>query len=454
MRPLRRTLLASLLLLPLLGGATYSAATHMDPATAWSAPDTPSAAPGAADLVPARRAAMEAGQQAGFLAGGTSELAKGAKELDDGTGKLATGAHDASTGAGQLAQGMVELQAGTGQLGSGAVQVADGVQKAVDQVQGLGLIQAQIITEIDRISADLEKNPSPDAVQFRKQLADFRVQVQNFKLDAAMVDQLAQLRSGSREIANQLNTPGYGYHDGIYSATKGSKELAAGLQQLDAGLAEAQKGSTKLSEGATKVDGMATRNKEKVGAVQRALPADPAPVAAGEPIPVLIPLLGFLIAALVMVGGSLTSRFGLVLIMAMGALAALLLATDLTASAAAFLVGGVVLAALAAAFMARALVAVLGPRAGSYTLWGLLLLQVGLVGWAWKAASVAQIPAALGFTSALLPMHYATSALTAAGNSGSPVVMGVSMGVLAACAACGFAVTRLAGGVEAEDVEA
>ncbi|AKK02152.1 hypothetical protein [Corynebacterium epidermidicanis] len=444
MRPIRRLLFALLLVLPLIGGAAYSIATNSDPSAAWSSPDEPSAAPGAADLVPARRAAGEASSQAGFLIGGTKELSSGAGQLADGTGKLAEGGHTAAGAANELSNGMVQLQAGTGQLGDGAVKVADGVQQAVDQVQGIGLIQMQIVREIDRVSAELEKDKSPEAAEFRKQLAGFRTQVEQFKLDGAMVDQLSQLRTGSREIANQLAVPGYGFHDGIYSATKGSKELATGLAELDAGLAEASNGANQLRDGAVKVDNMAAKNKEKIGAVQRALPADVAP-AAEEPMPTLIPLLGFLISALVMVGCSLTSRFGFVAVLLMGALAALVLATDLTPVVGAGLVATVILAGLAAGFLARGLVAVFGPRWGSYVMWAGLLVQIGAVGFVWKLASRADISPVLGAVSAFMPMHYSTGALTSAGNSGSTTVLGVSLGVLAATAVCGFLVSKFAG---------
>ncbi|MDU0478574.1 hypothetical protein QVA66_04895 [Staphylococcus chromogenes] len=456
MRPFRRLLLALLLALPLIGGATYSVATSMDPSASWSTADAPSAAPGSADFVPARRAAGEASSQAGFLSGGTAELSRGAAQLADGQAKLAEGGHAASAGADELASGMNQIQAGTGQLGAGAVKVADGVQTAVDQVQGIGLVQMQIIKEIDRVSAELEKDPSPKAAEFRKQLGEFRKQVETFKLDGAMVDQLSQLRSGSREIANQLNTPGYGYHDGIYNATKGSKELAAGLRELDTHLGEANTGAGQLRDGAVRVDGMAAKNKEKIGAIQRALPADIAPAAEEQPAPTLIPLLGFLIAALVAVGCSITSRFGLAAVLLMGALSSLVLATDLTPLVGAYLVSAVLLSGLAAAFLARGLVAVLGARWGSYAMWAGLVLQVGVVGWVWKAASRADVSPAFNFASSLLPMHYSTAALTSAGNSGSMLVFGLSLGVLAALAVCGFIAQRLGlapAVAEADDLE-
>ncbi|MEJ5997754.1 hypothetical protein [Corynebacterium sp. H130] len=429
MTVLRRCLWALLLLLPLFAGAIYAAATSLEPAASWSASE-PAAAPGATDLVPARRAAGEAASQAGFLKSGTSELATGSGKLADGMGQLSEGGKTASKGASDLSQGMIELQAGTGQLGDGAVKVADGVSKAVDQVQGIGLVQGQIVAEIDKVDAELAKKNDPQAADFRKQLAEFKKQVQEFKLDGAMVDQLAQLRTGSREIANQLAVPGYGYHDGIYSATKGSKELAAGLAELDKGLAEASKGSTDLKDGATKVDGMAATNKEKIAGVQRALPADSAP-SPSEPAPQLIPLFGFLIALAVMLGSVFSNRWRWLIAVALGIVLVGVLGTSLTPVSFAGLCAILLLAGLASALLSNALVRVFGEKYGRVAVYGFMLLQVGIVGWVWKQASVSGVSALMSALSGLMPLGYATSGLSTFGNSGSTAMMVLSCLVLA-----------------------
>lgn len=431
MTALRRSLLALLLLIPLLAGTIYAAATKLEPAASWS--EEPAAAPGATDLVPARRAAGEAASQAGFLKNGTGELSKGATQLADGTGKLHEGATSASKGANDLSSGMVQLQAGTGQLGDGATKVADGVSKAVEQVQGIGLVQGQIVKEIDRVDADLAKSKDPQAAEFRKQLAEFRKQVDAFKLDGAMVDQLAQLRTGSREIANQLNVPGYGYHDGIYSATKGSKELANGLAELDKGLAEAQKGSTDLKDGAAKVDGMAQTNKDKISNVQRALPADTAP-SPSEPAPQLIPLFGFLIALAVMLGSVFSNRWRWLLAVGIGAVLVLVLSTSLSAASGVGMVAVIALAGLASALLSNAIVRLFGARIGRPAVYALMVVQAGLVGWVWKQASVSGVSEVWNAVCGLLPLGYATSGLSAFGNNGSLPMMILSCGVLAALA--------------------
>lgn len=442
MTVLRRSLWALLLLVPLLAGMIYGAATNLEPASSWSAAE-PAAAPGATDLVPARRAAGEASSQAGFLKNGTAELVDGSAKLADGAGKLSEGAAAANKGAGELSQGMIQIQAGTGQLGDGAVKVADGVAQAVDQVQGIGLIQGQIVTEIDKVDAELAKNPDPKAAEFRKQLAEFKKQVEGFKLDGAVVDQLAQLRSGSREIANQLAVPGYGYHDGIYSATKGSKELAAGLAELDKGLAEASTGAGALRDGATKVDGMAKTNKEKIGAVQRALPANPAP-ASTEPTPMLVPLFGFLIAALVMVGATFSNKWRWLLAVALGMVLVVVLGVDLSATAALGLAGVLLLAGLASALFSNALVRLAGAKIGRPIVYGVVLLQVALVGWVWKQASVSGVSDIWAAISGLMPLGYATSGLSAFGNSGSLPMMALSCLVLAGISAASAVVLKKA----------
>lgn len=440
MTALRRILLAILLLIPLIAGTVYAAVTKLEPAATWS--EEPAAAPSTADLIPARRAAGEASSQAGLLTTGTGELAKGAGELADGTGKLAAGATSASQGAGELSKGMEQLQAGTGQLGDGAVKVADGVSKAVEQVQGIGLVQGQIVAELDKVDAELAKKKDPQVAEVRKQLGEFKKQVQGFKLDGDLVDQMAQLRTGSREIANQLTVPGYGYHDGVYAATKGAKDLAAGLVELDKGLAEASQGAGALKDGAVKIDGMAKTNKEKVGAVQRALPADTV-ATPSEPAPQLIPLFGFLIALVVMLGSVFSNRWRWLIAAGIGALLVVVLSTGLTVVSASGLVAVVILSALASALFSNAVVALFGPRVGRPVVYGLMALQAGLVGWVWKQASASSVSAALSAASGMLPLNYATSGLSAFGNNGSLPAIIMSFGVLIALAAAGAFVVKV-----------
>lgn len=443
--PARRITAAALLALPLVAGAAYGAVSGTDIASSWSAgADTsaPVAATSDSSLVDARRAAGEAGTQAGFLKQGTTELVDGAGKLSDGAKQLADGTKSAVDGASQLSDGMTQLQAGTGQLGAGATQVADGVGQAVDQVVGLEAVRGQILGAIDRVLGDLKDTTDPDAVSFRDQLQGLRGQVDSFKLDENFTNQLTQLRDGSREIANQLNTPGYGFHDGIYSATKGAKDLSAGLNQLNEGVDSALSGVDQLDQGAQKLDGMADNNKDKVASVSRALPIAQAGTAAAQEEGItrtLAPMYAFLIAAgvlLVAVFGSRRSvantlLAGVVLSVLAGGLVAML-GAGMTATVAIAAAGIAGLLFAASALSAAALQRTAGPKATPVLLAVGALAQIGVVGWVWNKAATAQVSTAWQVVSELMPVHYSTAAISAFANGGHPEVVWMSTAVLAA----------------------
>ncbi|WIM73179.1 hypothetical protein QP028_06180 [Corynebacterium suedekumii] len=208
---------------------------------------------------------------------------------------------------------MVELQAGVGQLGTGATEVADGVGTAVDQVVGLGALQGQLLGMIDDTVAGLEGATDPDLVDARTRLQDLRGQVEMAQLDGDLANQLTALKDGSREVANQLAVPGYAFHDGIYSATKGAQDLSHGLTEAQGGVDEAVAGVEELDAGVQRIDQMATQTQDRIGAIQRALPVVQAAgtgegvaaaAASEETIPTLAPMYAMLIAALVMLGGA------------------------------------------------------------------------------------------------------------------------------------------------------
>lgn len=263
----RGILLCILLILPLLAGAAIAGVTGWDPARAWSSEGTgaPSAANAdSAALSDAARAASEAQAQAGFLKSGTGQLATGTGKLKEGADGLGGGVDKLSSGSQELYDGLVQLQSGTAQLGNGATEVANGVGAAVDQIVGLKVVQGQLLQAIDGTVKDLEGNNSAEARNIKSQLADLRVQVNNFQLDQNLTDQLTRLKEGSREISNQLAVNGYGYHDGVYKAVEGAKQLNDGTKQLDAKVDEALSGVKQLDDGAKKVDGMAKQNHSKV----------------------------------------------------------------------------------------------------------------------------------------------------------------------------------------------
>ena len=266
-----------------------------------------------------------------------------------------------------------------------------------------------------------------------------------------------QLKDGSRELSNQLAVNGYAYHDGGYQAAEGAKQLNAGIGELNAKVDEALKGVDELVAGAEKVDGMAQQNKTKVQGAQRALPTVAGPAQQhSEPAQLLSPIVAMLLAALAVLGGgvlgALLTRVERRLVTLIGGAAVIgvivgllmvLLATGVTATAVGWAVLAAVGAGVASASAMFALVRGLGvPGWGLGILLG--VLQVGVVGWAWKAASTGtDLNAALSALVHLFPMQWATSAITVAGNGGnSPqlfagmailgVIIAVSIGVVGA----------------------
>ncbi|MFC6147175.1 hypothetical protein [Corynebacterium nasicanis] len=448
---LRHWITALLLVVPLVIGAAVAAATHLDPASAWSSGEEPAAAPVAVsspELVDARRAAGEAGVQAGFLTTGTGELADGVAEMKTGAAELPTQFNEAVVGAQQLHQGLVELQAGVGQLGTGAGEVADGVGGAVDQVIGLGALRGQLLLAIDDTLHNLQGVRDPEVVQAREQLTGLRGQVEVLELDGEMAQQLQALKEGSREIANQLGVPGYAFHDGVYSATRGAQDLSAGLTQAQGGVGDAVSGVEALEEGTQRIDDMATRTQDRISAVQRALPV--APAATGEPAaavgPSLSPLFALLIAALVMVGGAFAGAYRRPLLLAVaipaltaaGVLLLWLVGGGLEARVLALSVPVLALGALAAAVVTRQLVQLFGALPGSLVAGVLGLVQLGVVGWVWKTLTTTEVSAAWQVAANLSPLNWATAGLTAAGNAGTPGVLWLSLGVLGAMAVSGL----------------
>ncbi|MDO5512755.1 hypothetical protein, partial [Corynebacterium sp.] len=444
---IRHWITALLLVVPLVIGAAVAAATHLDPASAWSSGEEPAAAPAVGvtqELIDARRAAGEAGAQAGFLTTGTGELADGVAEMKEGAEGLPTQFNEAVVGAQQLHQGLVELQAGVGQLGTGAGEVADGVGGAVDQVIGLGALRGQLLGAIDDTLAGMEGAEDPDVVEAREQLTSLRGQVELVELDGEMAQQLQALKDGSREIANQLGVPGYAFHDGIYTATRGAQDLSYGLTQAQGGVGEAMSGVEALDEGAQRIDDMATRTQDRITAVQRALPVAPAAEGESEAVgPALSPLFALLIAALALVGGAFAgaSRRWWVLLGATvgltvaGVLLLWLVGDGLGAPVLALSAPVLACGVLAAAVVTRTLVRLLGAVPGAVVAGVLGLVQLGVVGWVWKTLTTSDVSAAWQIVANLFPLSWATSGLTVAGNDGTLGIFWLALGVLGAVSA-------------------
>ncbi|HHU67347.1 hypothetical protein [Corynebacterium sp.] len=454
---LRNWMTAFMLLIPLILGATVAAVTHLDPARSWSSADEPAAAPApvpSRELVDARRAAGEAGAQAGFLTTGTGELRDGVAEMRTGAEALPGQFSEAVTGAQRLHQGLVELQAGVGQLGTGANDIADGVGNAVDQVIGLGALQGQLLGAIDSTLEDIADYEEPELVEARARLLELRGQVEMIRLDGPVAEQLEALKDGSRELANQLGVPGYAFHDGIYTATRGAQDLSYGLTQAQGGVDEAVAGVDKLDEGAQRIDDMATRTQDRIGDVQRALPATMT-TAAGETeteeaLLGLSPMFALLIASLALIGGAFAgaTRRWWVLAAATPALTAAglillwLVGVGATAQTLAWSALVLALGVVASATATRALLGVFGVVGGSVAAGVLGLAQVGVVGWVWKSLTTSEVSGAWQIAANLSPLSWATSGLTTAGNDASTSLLWLALGVLG-----GMAVLGLIGGV-------
>ena len=243
-----------------------------------------------------------------------------------------------------------------------------------------------------------------------------------------------RLRDGSRDLANQLAVPGYGFHDGIYTATNGSAELAAGLRELQAQTGQATGGIDELVAAVEKIDQMAGLNADKVAAVRAALPVPTvAPGAGAEPAgPTLAPVAAMLLAAMAVLGGTalagaawFASRgrwwilgAGSVVIAAAGTILAGILGSGFGAAEYAIAFIGLLSGTLASAGLASLCLLALGTVAGLTVAGVLALVQTGLVGWVWRTATTAQVDSVWVALSQAAPMHWASTAVSAAGNGG------------------------------------
>ncbi|BAU94651.1 hypothetical protein N24_0389 [Corynebacterium suranareeae] len=460
----RKILTALLLLIPLIAGTIYAAAINLDVSRAWSSADEVTGAPAASvatnneELIDARRAAGEAGVQAGFLASGTEELTAGTQQLIDGAAPLAESVTAAADGAAQLHDGLVQLQAGTGQMGTGATEIADGVQNAVEQIGGLVIVQQQLGAALDEADKQLAASKVPEAQNLRKQISDVRSQLENLGISVEMTDQLDQLRTGTRDLANQLAVPGYGFHDGIYSATNGAAELSAGLKELEAGVGTAVEGFTALDEGANRLESMAALNEEKTSAVQRALPVPQVPAGAieaaadEERTSALAPMYAFLISALVMLAGAALGwatlknywllAFAVIGVTAIGGIILFTVALGMSVAALFGALGILLLATVVAGILSRVLLDMMGTTGAivvSVLGW---VAQAAVIGHVWSVTAVSDIALVWRVVAGMMPLHYPTFAVTSIGNGGSAAAIWMSVAVLLAMGVIGAVMLR------------
>lgn len=467
-----RALWSLLLTVPIIVGAVFAFSTSWEPSQAWSSGEDATGAPAdqvtAEDVVNARRAAGEAQSQAGFLVSGAEQLADGTTQLREGADELGPGVDQLVEGAQALSNGMTELQAGTGQLGDGASQLANAVDSAVSQVVGLGAVQGQLLEAVESAEHDLKGVDSTEAKEVRGAIADLKRQLAAFDVEAEVTDPLTELQNGSRELANQLDVPGYAYHDGIYSATQGSQELLAGLQELQSGTGVLTDGSQELADGADRIKSMADLNKNKADAVQRALPAvqapaagevseeiDPELAAAEEDITgALSPVVAMLLAALVMLGGAalgwawasrigrsvVTLIIGTIGLVAAGVMLLWILASAITPVGLILGAGLMALASLASTVITHAVLARMKVTPGLITTAIAGIVQLGLVGYVWKTATTGEIDTIWQVLANLTPLNWATTGLISAGNEGSATMLWTSAIVLAAVVILGFVI--------------
>lgn len=448
--------------------AAAAAFLPMNPASTWThAAGAPQAHVAPDPLSDTRRATADAAAQLSLLTAGTSQLVSGAGDLDEGAVALADAIAQARAGAHELSGGMVELQAGTGQLGAGATQLADSVGEIVAQVAGFEAVRGQVVAAIDRSLESTKDSRDPDVVAMHDTLKELRQQALTAEIPADAVAKMTQLRDGSRDLANQLAVPGYAYHDGIYTATNGAASLATGLSELEAQVQEASGGISQLVDGSTRLDTLANQSASSVSAVRASLPAavasgqgagpgDETRAGAGERSSTLAPVGAMLLAALAVLGGtalgaaiSLASRgrgwvlgAGTVITTAAGTLLTAMLGAGLGAQHYAVVAAGLALGTLAAAGLTRALANAWGPAVGLGVAGTLALAQVGVVGWVWRTAAATAVSGAWVAVSQAMPMHWATAAVSAAGNGGDGRAIVSALLASAALAAVGLAAPR------------
>lgn len=428
----------------------------MSSASTWTSGEqiagAPPAQPRSDELVDARRAAGEAGSQVGFLTQGTTQLKDGTVELQGGLGQLAEDTATAQQGAQELSNGMNALSGGLAEIGSGANQVADGVGAAVDTVVGFEAIKGQIIGSIDRAVREMEGNNDPEIADTREALLNLRGQVEVAQLPEDIVTQLNQLRDGSRDIANQLATPGYDFYDGMYLATRGSMDLSAGLTQLRDGTVAARDGSQELADGAEQVNTMATNTDTKIEQVSRAIPGSTEREDdTGAVTSMLSPLVAMLIAAVVALGGmalacaayflgraqwwiigagtGFLTVIGLILLMVLGA--------GLSPVAMLIFTLALALGALASAGLTWVLLSLFGLLPGVGISAAFLALQAGVVGWTWRTATTGEVARAWEIISGAMPLHWTTTTMSAAGNGGSAQAMWIGLALSVTIVAIG-----------------
>ncbi len=393
---------------------------------------------------PVQSALSEASANSSFTVAGTNQLRDGSAELADGANQL-------RDGSAELATGMEQLQNGMGQAGTGADELAGGVGELVGAVRGVAVIQGQVLTAIDDAVGRLQGD-APETVQARDALVGLKGQLESQGMNQDMLNNLDQLEGGANELARQLSQPGAPMRDGIYEATRGSRELATGAATL-------ADGAGTLRDGAASVSDSAGRTQDAISKTGRALAAEQGDVgleaaaaaqdtqrrtSAGILGVAAAAVLGALLVQVVRRPGSALAEQILALTVLTAALSAWALATvEVPSVAAAVAVVGVVaLVVVASSLLWRALGAVLGDWPGRIVAVLLAGASAGVAWWVWVAGGA---PSAVVTATSATTTGQATAALDALLLAGSSAVVWTAVAVLIAVAVCAGLAVRITG---------
>lgn len=393
---------------------------------------------------PLRSALSEASANGSFTVAGAEQLRTGSSDLADGATELRDGSSE-------LASGMEQLQNGMGQAGTGADELAGGVSQLVGAVRGIAVIQGQVSTAVDDAIGRLQGD-APEVVRAREALVGLKQQLETQGMNQDTLGSLDQLDSGAKELARQLSQPGAPLKDGIYEATRGSRELATGAATLS-------DGAGTLRDGSASVADSAARTQDSIGRTGRALAAEQGDAgveaaAAAEDTQrrtsagilgvAAAAVLGALLVQLVRRPGSSPAAQILALVLLTAGLSAWALATaDVPSVASAVAVVAVVgLVVVASSLLWRALIAVFGAWPGRIVAVALAAASAGVAWWVWVAGGA---PSAVVTATSATTTGQATAALDALLLAGSNSVVWTAAAVLVAVAVCSLVAVRLAG---------
>lgn len=428
----RRVIGLALIVLPLVLAALW--------AVVGPAPEHDDTATGSGG--PVQSALSEASANSSFTVAGADQLRGGTAELADGADQL-------RDGSAELASGMEQLQNGMGQAGTGADELAGGVGELVGAVRGVAVIQGQVLTAVDDAVARLQGD-APETVRAREALLGLKQQLQTQGMDQDMLSNLDRLEGGANELARQLSAPGAPMRDGIYEATRGSRELATGAATL-------ADGAGTLRDGASSVADSAGRTQDSIGKTGRALAAEQGDAgleaaaaaqdtqrrtSAGILGVAAAAVLGALLVQLVRRPDSPLAAQILALTVLTAGLSAWALATaDAPSVASAIAVVAVVgLVVVASSLLWRALGAVLGEWPGRIVAVALAAASAGVAWWVWVAGGA---PSAVVTATSATTTGQATAALDALLLAGSRPVVWTAAAVLVAIAVGSALAVRL-----------